>query len=390
MRSIETDGYRRAGLIFGVALVLAGAWTAWFTLARVAVIEVAETARLEVDESAYSLEATVAGRVTVSRLALGQEVHAGEALVELDSEAFRLSVNQERANQAAFAPQIVALSQQIEAEERALEEQRAVTRVKVDESRARSHEAEVAAELASGEMQRTGRLRAEGLASESEAQKAKADAEQKRSVAEGGRLATDRIGAEQRAAEVERRAKLAGLRKDLALLEGQKASSLGTLERLEHDIERRTIRAPIGGHVGEIAPIRVGGVVKEGAVLGAIIPRGHIRIVAEFTPAAAVGRVRPGQSAKMRLDGFPWTQYGMLDATVRRVAGEPRSGKIRVELDVNAAERSRIPLEHGLPGILEVEIERVPPAAIVLRAAGQGSRAPAPALERKRDDGDSR
>ena len=33
-------------------------------------------------------------------------------------------------------------------------------------------------------------------------------------------------------------------------------------------------------------------------------------------PVAVVGRIRPGQPARLRLEGFPWTQYGTVAATV--------------------------------------------------------------------------
>ena len=78
-----------------------------------------------------------------------------------------------------------------------------------------------------------------------------------------------------------------------------------------------------------------------------------------------------GQSARIRLDGFPWTQFGSLTATVTQVAGEVRDGRVRVELVVHPTSDSRIPMEHGLPGTVEVEIERVSPATLVLRAAGK-------------------
>ena len=389
LRSLETDGYRRSGFAFALVFVLGAAWAGWFVFARVAVVEVAETARLEVDQAAYSLEATVAGRITVSRLALGQDVQAGEVLVELDAEPLRLSLNQEKANQAAFSPQVAALTQQIEAEERALDDQRRVAQAKTEESKARRHEAEIAAAFSENESKRAELLRAAALASEADAMRAKAEAEQKRALAEGGRFATVTLEAQQRADETERRAKLASLGKDLAQLEGQKATSLATMKQLEYEIERRQIRAPIAGRLGEVATLRVGAVVKEGDKLGAVVPAGNIRVVAEFLPAAAIGRIRPGQSARMRPDGFPWTQYGMLGATVRRVASEPRSGRIRVELDVHVRADSPIPVQHGLPGTLEIEVERVSPASLVFRAAGRRLAAPARAPETRSGDGES-
>jgi len=69
----------------------------------------------------------------------------------------------------------------------------------------------------------------------------------------------------------------------------------------------------------------------------------------------------------MRLASFPWTQYGSLAAVVTRIAGEARDGKIRVELSVQPNSPSSIPLQHGLPGVVEIEVERVSPATLLLR-----------------------
>src|SRR5579864_9610177 len=94
-------------------------------------------------------------------------------------------------------------------------------------------------------------------------------------------------------------------------------------------------------------------------------------VIAQFPPPAAFGRIRPGQPARLRLEGFPWAQYGTVTATVSRVAGEVRDGRVRVELLVNPQSASRIPLQHGMPGSVEVQVENVSPAALALRAAGQ-------------------
>jgi membrane fusion protein (multidrug efflux system) len=81
--------------------------------------------------------------------------------------------------------------------------------------------------------------------------------------------------------------------------------------------------------------------------------------------------VRPGQPARLRLDGFPWAEYGTVAATVERVASEVRAGRVRVELAVDGKHPFTVPLEHGLPGRLEIEVERTTPATLILRAAGQ-------------------
>jgi len=53
------------------------------------------------------------------------------------------------------------------------------------------------------------------------------------------------------------------------------------------------------------------------------------------------------------------------------VAHEARDGQIRVELSMLSDPLSVIPLQHGLPGTIEVEVEQVAPVTLVLRAVGK-------------------
>jgi membrane fusion protein (multidrug efflux system) len=77
----------------------------------------------------------------------------------------------------------------------------------------------------------------------------------------------------------------------------------------------------------------------------------------------------------MRLDGFPWAQYGSVEAKVVRVAGEIRDNALRVELVLQANQAnnaaSNAYVQHGLSGTVEIGTERLAPAVLVLRAAGQ-------------------
>src|SRR5262249_57306418 len=101
-----------------------------------------------------------------------------------------------------------------------------------------------------------------------------------------------------------------------------------------------------------------------------IVPDGDIIAVGLFSPSVASGRIRRGQRARIRLDGFPWAQYGTVDATVARVANEVRDGAVRIELAVAAGSNTRIALEHGLTGSVEIAVERVTPLTLLLRTAG--------------------
>ncbi len=92
------------------------------------------------------------------------------------------------------------------------------------------------------------------------------------------------------------------------------------------------------------------------------------RIVADFPPAALV-HIRPNQPAQFRLHDFPWTEYGSLSAVVTRVTYQ--DGHDRVELGVHAGADSRIPLQKGLTGTVVITVDRVSPAALVLRTAAE-------------------
>jgi membrane fusion protein (multidrug efflux system) len=72
----------------------------------------------------------------------------------------------------------------------------------------------------------------------------------------------------------------------------------------------------------------------------------------------------------MRLDGFPWAQYGSIDATVSRVATEIRDGVVRIEFTPAHIGNPVGIMQHGVPGVVEVAIERAAPAFLVFRAAG--------------------
>jgi membrane fusion protein (multidrug efflux system) len=72
---------------------------------------------------------------------------------------------------------------------------------------------------------------------------------------------------------------------------------------LQHDSKLRTITAPVAGRIGEVKNIPVGTVIRPGEPVATIIPEGPPRVVAWF-PASGVGRLRQGQPARLRPDGF--------------------------------------------------------------------------------------
>jgi len=215
------------------------------------------------------------------------------------------------------------------------------------------------------------RLHRRGLASRLERLRTRSDADQKQAAAEALRLAISRLQSDQRTQDSDRTARLTQFSREVTRLDGEIHTVEATLARLAYTIDQTRVRAPIAGHLGEVDTLQPGTVVRQGDTLGVVLPAGTLRVVANFPPAIALGRVRPGQPARLRLDGFPWAQYGSLAATVTSVATETRHGAIRVELHLEPKAPTAIPLQHGLPGTVEVEVERISPATLVLRGVGK-------------------
>ncbi len=370
MSSLTADGFRRS--LVGILLVAAllGAWATWFFLAQVTLYEVSATARLEVSEAAHLVEAPVAGRVRATYLLLGQEVQAGDVLVELEVDAQRLRLEEERTRLAALAPEPAVLRDEIRAEEAAQREEQQAGQLARDQAHARHREAEAAAQLGAQEAERMGRLFARAYVAELDLLRARAEARKQREAADAWRLEISRLEWDLRTRRSDRQARLQQLAREVTQLEGQLTATRIAIERLEYEIERRYIRAPVAGRLGEVTTLRVGAMVSVGARVGAVIPPGTLKVMADFLPSAALGRIQPGQPAQLRLEGFPWAQYGAVSATVASAANEVRDGQVRVELAVRSDAVPSSLLQHGLPGTIEIAVDHVSPAALVLRTAG--------------------
>jgi multidrug resistance efflux pump len=370
-RFLESDDFHHGVWGLLIATVLLALWLVWLFWARVAVYAVSDMATVEVDRAAHPVESQYTGRVVASALALDRQVESGEVLVELDTDVQKLQLSEERTHLTALRPQISSLEDQIAAEQKASDQEQRMASVALEEARAHFREADAAAHLAESEAQRLTQLYNSGVLAKADWERAQADAQQRRAAADSLGFAVSKLERQQLTDQEDRHAHLQGLMSELNRLRGVTATSEAEIRRLEDEVDRRLIRAPVSGRLGEVANVRVGSVVREGEKLAAIVPSGTLRIVANFQPPDALGRIQPGQSARLRLEGFPWTQFGSVPATVTSVGSEVRDGRIRVELAVNPVSTPRIHLQHGLPGTVEVQVERISPASLVLRMVGR-------------------
>ena len=378
LQSLRAD--RQPWGLAGLALLLVFlALLAWIFLARLTVYEVSTTARLEVLSAPQSVSAAVEGRVVESKLRIGMELAVGDTLVQLDGDGVRLAMDEPQQQILAARSRLESLSKQVSAKQQSIAALVKARKLALQEAQAQFEAVEIRTRFARQSLQRAETLAKQNAIAKEELEKIRSEATATEALFQAAQLKIA-LGEQDRIAQQQQQeSELAGIEQEMAKLTGDVAINEALLKRLRHDLELRTIKAYVAGHVEEVMPFRVGSVVKPAEKLATIVPPGEPRVVA-YLPVIAVGRIIVGQTAHLRMDGFPWTQYGTLSATVTGVGSESTDGLIRVELAVYPDPTSRIPLQHGQTGSVEIEVEQASPATLILRAAGQALTTHRPAV----------
>ena len=378
-RSLASNSSRPALVAWVVAFACLGAWLWWFAFGGVTVYEISRKARLEVKQSPHTVAPPMAGKLAVSNLVMGNMVKAGDLLVELDSGPDRLRLQEEEARLDAYPPRVAALRKEIEALQAAILADQRSAEAAAQSARARAREAGAAVDFAQDNERRLSEESKAGGVAQIEALRAQSESRKLDAARDALTVDVRRVELDARTRAQQSQVQIESLKRTAVSLEGEMSAVQASVSRLRLEIERHRVRAPVGGRLGDVLQLKPGTYVAEGQRLATIIPGGELVVIAELNPATALGRVRTGQTARLRLDGFPWAQYGTLEAHVLRVAGEVRDNALRVELSVRPNPELDALMQHGMPGSVEIALERVAPAVLVLRAAGQlGAGAPRP------------
>lgn len=103
----------------------------------------------------------------------------------------------------------------------------------------------------------------------------------------------------------------------------QKATSHGQeLVKARSRDQFMTLTAPVDGTVQQLAIHTVGGVVTPAQPLMMIVPKDNPIEVEAFVDNKDIGFVNPGQAAVVKVETFPFTRYGIIEATVTSVSSD--------------------------------------------------------------------
>jgi membrane fusion protein, adhesin transport system len=318
----------------------------------------------------HHVAAPLSGRIKSAAVVIGQEVAINQVLIRLDAGAETLRLEEEETRLAGLPPRIASMRAELVALQQAKDEDLGATQAALDAASARVKEADATVKFARSNENRLKRQSAAGGVAEIDALRAMSEADKLSASRDAMTADLKRLEQDSQMRAHEAEARIENLRRSVVSLEGEMATARATIARIQQEIDRHVIRAPVTGHIGDAEELHPGEYVAEGQRLVSVVPLGELMIVGDFTPSSAMGRVRPGQHATMRLDGFPWAQYGSIDAMVSRVATEIRDGVVRVEFTPTPAASQAGIMQHGIPGVIEVAVERAAPATLVLRAAG--------------------
>lgn len=370
LRTLRAMRLQRHAFLVVLLVGLVAAWATWLAIGNMAIYVRSERGRLEVSQSAVAVNAPVEGVVVECALSLGRHTAEGDLLVRLDARTFELQAAEKRAELEAKKAALAGLRRQLASERAARDVVAELVAQTERTGRARVSAEQHGAEWKRKENDVVVRLREANLASRLEEMRVSSEMDaltmQTALASEQARLDTSNAKTSLR----DRDAKITALERQVVESENEVSLQGARLATLEFEVERRSVRATAPGSLIDVVTCTPGMTVMPSTRLATLLPNGDVRMVAFFKPSESVGRLKRGQTAIVRVEAFPWTQYGTLTARVAEVGSEPRDGLVRVEMNMTRQD-GVIPSMHGMIATAEVETEHLSPGRLLLRLAGQ-------------------
>lgn len=112
------------------------------------------------------------------------------------------------------------------------------------------------------------------------------------------------------------------LRTELTDAENRLAALVQERIKSEKRVTLQTLTAPVAGRVHQLTVHTVGGVVTPAQELMHIVPESAAIEVEAWLPNKDIGFVEDGQRAVLKIETFPFTQYGTIDGEVMYVSSD--------------------------------------------------------------------
>ena len=363
------DGAPRHIRVVAVVLALLAGWIVWALAGRVSIVAVSKRARFESRRAVRQIAIPVNGRITGINIALGQRVHRGDVLIELDTADVMIRRGKAVGDIDHLSRRIEAVNAQISAAHALATAQTNAAVAKLRQARESRIEAGHLAEIESAKADRLGRLGQQGLVPPSDAAEARSRADAERAKGRGLAAAEDEVAKEQAEAISTAEAKVRSLDSDRIDLQAQLAADQSAVKQADVDLERLRVRAPADGRIGSSAELRPGAWVVEGTVVASIVPIEPMEVAAWFA-VDDMPLLHTGQSASIWLDALGRGGRRRFAATVTGIERDPSASDFRVTLRLLTLPPADAAIDQGFPATVTIDVQRLSPFDALLRAAG--------------------
>lgn len=148
------------------------------------------------------------------------------------------------------------------------------------------------------------------------------------------------------------------------------------LNQLQNDLKKQELRAPVDGVVFNLGPKLPGIVTQAGQTLLQVVPNESL-IVRTQVANADIANIRVGMPAEVRLDAYPFTEFGSIKGVVAKVGSEtvtdgnpsaPKTGfPVEIQLDQQVLEQrsQRFTLRPGMTAVALIKIRQRAPITYV-------------------------
>jgi hemolysin D len=107
---------------------------------------------------------------------------------------------------------------------------------------------------------------------------------------------------------------------ELATAQNEASQRIQEVARTDRRAEYQQLRAPVSGTIQQLAISTVGGVVQPAQALMIIVPDDAEVIVEAQILNRDIGFVREGQAVRVKLEAFPFTDYGLIEGVVEQIS----------------------------------------------------------------------
>ena len=370
IRSLDREPNALTSVTLAVFIGFLAAWVAVAAFVPVPVRLTTIDARLIAAAKPMPLHAQSTLPVERVLVDIGDFVSRGDLLVEFYAGELRVNLTAAKQRLAAFRQQHLAIQEEHRTSGEFFRQQQ--TNLEGERDRITARLTKAASELAwlEAEHRRLNAMAASGAVSRRDLQKSATDIDKASALMAEERATLASIEALLRANLSQADMEQARLDREAAEIAADIAEQQGIQDGLSERLTQAELRAPVDGVVGSMEMLGPGTSVAATDWLLTVVPDSGYEVEARFD-SRALGQLRLGQAGWLRLDSFPWANYGLVPTTLVRLSNERQGREMTARFRIGDGIPPEIPLQHGLEGELEVEVRRVPIAELLLEVIGQ-------------------